>query len=355
MRHRWWARFVAGGRGALESRSHGSQEAQRQSDRWLVRVLALRRQRPTWGPDKLRWWLQVRYPLGPWPAVRTVGRWLTAAGVSRRRKQRAVPGPTLARSSASVAGRPNDVWTIDFKGPFRTRDGHRVTPLTVRDLATRCILSIRHVPRPDEISVRAALQRVFQRYGLPRTLRVDNGTPFGGNGARGLSTLSVWWLQLGIQVEFIRPGCPQDNAAHEQMHRVLKAETAHPSAATIPAQQRRFDRWRKQYNQRRPHESLGMQVPGHAYRPSTQRLPKQLLAWRYPTDWPRLQLDRKGRCHWAGRQRHVGRAFVGQSLGLRYQSADCAEVYLGNLLLGLLCRDDHAGLRPVRRSYPTKT
>ena len=320
----------------------------------MGRVVALRRLRPTWGPRKLWWWLQQRYPLGPWPSARTIGRWLTGAGLVARRRCHSTPGPVELAWRPWVARAANDVWSVDFKGPFRTRDGQRVLPLTVQDLATRCILCVRQVPQANEGSVRTALQRIFRRYGLPRVLRVDNGTPFGGTGARGLTTLSVWWLRLGIHVEFIRPGCPQDNGSHEQMHRILKSETANPPAANPAAQQQRFHRWRHHYNRQRPHESLGLTLPLHTYQRSSRAFPSKLPAWVYPQSWPRLQLDSKGRCHWAGRQRHVGRAFIGQQLALRQRTADLVEVYLGPFLLGQLHRYDSAGLRPVRHRYPKR-
>jgi transposase InsO family protein len=343
---------VAQGRAGLRARSHATKASCQLQRRWLRRVLALRQRRASWGPHKLRWWLQACYPLGPWPSERTIGRWLDQAGVTRRRVRHSPRGSDLLVTRGSSARHANHVWTIDFKGPFRTGNGQRVVPLTVRDLATRCVLCVQRVARADETSVRAVLERVFRRCGLPRVIRVDNGTPFGGTGARGLSTLSVWWLQLGIEVEFIRPGCPQDNGAHEQMHRILKAATARPAAANPLAQQRRFDRWRRHYNWERPHEALGMQVPGQAYIRSERAMPTVIPAWSYPADWRQLDLDAKGRCHWADRQRHVGRAFVGQRLALTQEASDVTDVYLGPFLLGQLHRRDHAGLRAVRRLQP---
>ena len=152
--------------------------------------------------------------------------------------------PALKRR---VARRSNDVWTIDFKGWFRTADGARIDPLTVRDLHSRYLLLIAAVPAQSDRAVRGLLTGLFRRRGLPRAIRVDNGVPFGGGGVLGLSTLSVWWLRLGIQVEFGRPAQPQDNGAHEQMHRILKAETAAPPSLNAGAQHRRFQRWRHAY------------------------------------------------------------------------------------------------------------
>jgi transposase InsO family protein len=156
---------------------------------------------------------------------------------------------------------PNDVWTIDFKGWFRIRDGSRINALTVRDLKSRFLLDIRLVPSQTYEAIRPALQRLFRRYGLPRAIRVDNGPPFGGSSPRGLSRLAVWWRRLGIKVNYGRPAHPEDNAAHEQMHGLYQAEVANYPADHRTALQRRSDRWRAQYNHVRPHEALGLRPP----------------------------------------------------------------------------------------------
>lgn len=195
-------------------------------------MLQLRERHPTWGARKLRWALQRAWPRQKVPAVRTLHRWLAAAGLVRTPWRRARRGPLRRRPARLAARRPNDVWTVDFKGRFRTLDGARIEPLTVRDLASRYGLAVRVLRATDERQVRWAMQALFRRYGLPRAIRVDNGPPFGGEGPRGLTRLSAWWVRLGIRVEFGRPGCPQDHAAHEQWHRVLAAETARPPPPT---------------------------------------------------------------------------------------------------------------------------
>jgi hypothetical protein len=213
------------------------------------------------------------------------------------------------------------------------------------------VLVVRAVRQPSERIVRRVLTGLFQRYGLPRTIRVDNGAPFGGCGALGLSRLSVWWLRLGLRVEFSRPACPQDNAAHEQMHRVLKAETARPPAANARAQQQRFVRWYWTYDYHRPHASLDQRPPASRYRPSRRPWPGRLPAWCYPATWAVLCPGANGRAWWADRQRFIGRAFVGERLGLRPRAHGVVQVYLGPHLIGTLHPGDLAGLRPARRQY----
>jgi hypothetical protein len=173
------------------------------------------------------------------------------------------------------------------------------------------------------------------------------GAPFGGKGALGLSRLSVWWLRLGIRVEFTRPAHPQDNGAHEQMHRIFKADTAAPPATGHGAQKRRTRAWVKSYNQLRPHEALGQEVPARFYRRSRRRMPLGLSAPNYPRRWEVRRVRNRGHIKWHGRQRFVGRAFVGELVGLKKMSEGSHEVYLERHLLGLLYEEDLAGMRPA--------
>ncbi|HEY1016825.1 MAG TPA: integrase core domain-containing protein [Herpetosiphonaceae bacterium] len=241
---------------------------------------------------------------------------------------------------------PNAVWTADFKGWFRTADGRRICALTVRDLATRYVLLVRHMERTTEQAVAPVMHRLFRRYGLPRAIQVDNGPPFGGYGPYGWSTLTAGWVRLGIAVHYGRPACPQDNAAHEQMHRVLQQQTARPAAASLPAQQRRFERWRRHYNHDRPHQALGMQLPAALYRPSPLR--PAILPWRYPPDWILKTADPRGRIRWAGRARLIGQAFGRQLLALRLERPGVVSVHFGPHLLGELHANDTTAIRAVR-------
>jgi putative transposase len=333
-------------------RRRGPKPGRRWWRQWLEPVLVLRRRWPNFGPRKLRHLLRKEHPRQQIPSTRTMARMLSTAGCIRRRKPRR-PGPKLERPKLTRATRSNAVWTIDFKGSFFTGDGARCQPLTVRDLFSCYLLAVEHLPVASDLAVRKVLRRCFRRFGLPRVIRVDNGTPFGGDGARGLTSLSVWWTRLGIRVEFTRPAKPQDNGAHEQMHWVLKKETAQPPAANLPAQQRRFRRFRREYNEVRPHEKLGMRVPAEVYRPAPQPLPK-LKSLRYPRSWRCTRVSQAGLIYWGGKMRIIGRAFKDQSIGLQ-PLADpkgtaglSATVYLGNLLLGELHVSDSPSMRSVQ-------
>ena len=183
-------------------------------------------------------------PTRPAAAARTLGRWLHRFRLVPRKPRHQRRGPQLPPRTRTVPARPNDVWTIDFKGWYRTGDGTRVEPLTVRDLKSRFLLDIRLLPNQSEVHVHRALLRVFRHYGLPKAIWVDNGPPFGGVGPLGYSRLAAWWRRLGIRVEYGRPAHPQDNAAHQQMHGVYQIEVAAHPAIHPPAGQRQSNHWR---------------------------------------------------------------------------------------------------------------
>jgi hypothetical protein len=246
------------------------------------------------------------------------------------------------------------VWTIDFKGWFRTADGKRCDPLTIRDLASRLLLCASIVDEQSDVCVRRVMTGIFKACGLPRVIRVDNGAPFAGNGPMNLSSLSVWWTRLGIKVEFTRRAKPQDNGAHEQMHRILKAETACPAAANPRAQQRRLDRWRKEYNTLRPHEALAGRVPADLYSPSPRPF-HIALAPSYPDTWLLRCVRSNGWIKFQGILRFIGRAFIRQHIGLQPVGDDVWNVHLGVLLIGTSHQADGSGsMRAAMFEKPKK-
>ena len=315
---------------------------------WRMRLRALRQEHPRWGAKKLRRLLQKAFPQARRvPAVSTLGRWLVELHLVKKRQRRARRGPVLPWRGVHAPKGCNQVWTIDFKGWFRTGDGRRCEPLTVRDLFSRFVLAVALLPNQSDADVRRVMRQIFRRYGLPKVIRVDNGAPFGGKGALGLSRLSVWWLRLGIAVEFVRPAHPQDNGAHEQMHRVLRADVATPPAPSVAAQKRRLRAWITCYNHERPHEALGQRVPARIYWPSNRPMPEQLPKATYPCAWHTRRVRNRGHIKWRGRERFIGRAFVGQLVGLKPKVEGTHEVYLHCHLIGLLYERDLAGMRPA--------
>ena len=327
--YKWWRRVVADGLNGVRPRPTGRQAWQAQV--WKKQVMSLRRRYRFWGARKLRSLLAMAEPRPPLPAEKTLQRWLGA----RLRKPRRGRGPRLVLVRIQPT-EPNAVWTVDFKGWFRTGDGTRTEPLTVRDLHSRLVLLVRHLPAKDHRAVRHALTRLFRRRGLPRAMRMDNGPPFGGTGPLGWTRLSVWLRQLGIQVEFSRPARPGDNAEHEHLHGELQRETAQPPAANPAAQQKRFDRWVKLYNTVRPHESLHQATPASVYRDSPRRLPARLPAWPTHSHAAVRRVSAGGWIWYQGKKRLIGRAFAGQPVALHALDAHHCEIFLGPHLLGWL-------------------
>jgi putative transposase len=347
---KWLARFGSEGGPGLRDRSRRPHRSPgRTARRWLKELDQVRQRRPRWGAKKIYVRLRRRHPRAHLPKVRTITKWLRRLGRVRPRRAGARRGPQLPRVPLTVPQKPNQVWTVDFKGWFRTRDGQRVDPLTVRDLFSRYVLGIRLLSFRHE-PVRQYFQRLFAAFGQPEIIRVDHGSPFAGDGALDLSRLSAWWLRLGIRVEFTGRARPQDNAAHEQMHGVYKAETASPPAATPRGQQQRTTRFVDYYNYQRPHEALEQRVPAALYRKSRRRYRGRLPELRYRRSWRTRRVTDSGYVRWRGRLRAIGRAFGGERVGFKPVRPGVHEVYFGRHLIGLVVDTDPGGMRPARRA-----
>jgi putative transposase len=348
----WLKRYAAEGAEGLVDRPRGGgkRAVGRRRQQWEATVLELRRAEPLWGPRKLRAHLQKQVPGARLPRLRTIARFLQEHGLVAPARRRSPKGPAIVGPARTVARRCHTVWTIDFKGHFRTGDGTYCRPLTVRDLFSRYLLLAEPIRRATAAAVRQVMLPCLREHGLPRVIRVDHGSPFAGVGALELSQLSVWWWRLGIQVEFTRPGKPQDNGAHEQMHRVLHAATACPPAASWTAQRRKLREFCRWYNERRPHEALRQRTPATLYHPSPRPYakPKPL---RYPAAWRSFVVGANGKIYWAGRQRRIGQAFAHECIGLKPRSRrgvvseEVMDVYWGRQLIGELHASDATDLR----------
>lgn len=344
--YKWIQRFEQGGRNALSNQSRvAACVHNRPSALWLGRIRRWRSLNPTWGAPKLRWLLRGRFGHKSLPSEAAISRWLKRWGLSKKQRRVGPKGPVLPRPKLTVARRPNEVWTVDFKGWYRTGDGTRVDPLTVRDQASCCILAFELMEQPNLAKTRRVFEKLFRQYGLPLVIRSDNGRPFGAPGALGLTRLSAWWVKLGIRVEFIAPGRPDQNGAHEQMHRVYKNENLQPAAFSLRSQKRRSRRWQWRYNHARPHETLGMKVPAAIYRPSHRKLLRKLPPWSYPRQWHSRRVKGKGMISLDGRGRYIGEAFEGERIGLKPVRLGVDEVYFGPLLLGELWAKEATGIR----------
>jgi transposase InsO family protein len=335
--YEWRRRRASGEEQWFADHSHAPLHCPHRTDPALVEaIVRARRRYPHLGPRKLAAVLRRDAPERAWPAASTIGDILKKAGLVEvvRQRRRAID---QARPFASVEA-AHDEWCTDFKGWFRTRDQTRIDPLTITDSHTRFLIEVRIVP-PTIEGARPVFLSVFRVHGLPSSIRCDNGTPFGSTGAGGLTRLSVWWVRLGIEPRFIHPGSPQENGRHERMHRTLKAETSRPAAETMLAQQRRFDRFRRHYNERRPHEALGQRPPADGYKRSPRELPRRLEDPWYDAEHQVRRVRADGMIKWRGGSVFVSEALVGELVGVAELESGDHVVRFCRLDVGLIGRD----------------
>ena len=332
--YKWVARYAHEGPVGLQDRSRAAHNHPNRLDVAVVEALLMaRRSHPHWGARKILAWLARKEPELALPVSSTVSELFAKYGLSRKRQaHRRTPPYTDPFADADA---PNRVWCADFKGDFPTGDGQRCYPLTLTDAFSRSLLCCKALRSTKTIRVRPMFDAAFREFGLPERIRTDNGTPFASRGAGGLSRLSVWWWKLGIRHERIEPGHPEQNGRHERMHRTLKQETLRPAAATCRLQQARFDRFRVEFNQERPHEALGDETPWSRYRPSERSYPRRLRAIEYPEQWKTRKVAASGRIRWNMAMVTIGHALEGEWVGLE-QADDMHHVYFADVRLGFL-------------------
>jgi transposase InsO family protein len=344
--YKWLERYRAAGPSGLEDRCRApKRHGRRMAPEIAEAILALRRDRPHWGPRKLRAILERKHPDVVWPAASTMGELLRAHGLSKpRRCRRRLPGPP--RRPFGAVEQPNDLWCIDFKGWFRTADGSRCDPLTVTDAYSRYVL-VCEIVAPLHEPVQAALRAAFERYGLPKAIRSDNGPPFAANGPGGLTRLSLGWLKAGIALERIDPGKPQQNGRHERFHLTLKQETSRPPAATPSAQQARFDAFCRDYNHTRPHEALGQQPPACFWHPSPRRHPERLAEPWYDAHHAVRRVRSSGEIKWGGRSVFISETLAGEPVGIAETTDGDWLVRYAQIDLGIIDAKKHRLIRFV--------
>lgn len=339
----WLGRYRAEGPSGLEERSRAPHRHGRaMSAEVAVRIIEARKARPFWGPKKLLPVLAEQHPDLAWPSPSAASDLLRREGLSqpRRRRRRVL---TVEQPFAEVAG-PNDLWCIDFKGWFRTGDGRRCDPLTVSDAWSRYLLDVQ-VVKPVSGAVQARMDRLFKEHGLPLAIRSDNGPPFASTGAGGLTRVSARWVKLGIGLDRIEPGKPQQNGRHERMHGTLKAEACSPPEVTPRLQQRRFEAFRHDYNHERPHESLGQTPPARHYAPSPRPFPSKLEDPVYAADEQVRRVRSAGEIKWKGSLLFVSEALVGEAVALRQREDGHWQVRFADVPLLLIDRSSGRAAR----------
>jgi putative transposase len=279
--------------GLVDLRCGAKNQANRTSEIMEKLILKLRKKHPSWGPKKLKAKLSIDEDGVKIPAASTIGKILVRQGVElkarSRRKRRATPTIELTQSVAA-----NDIYCIDFKGQFRLGNGKYCYPLTVTDHFSRFILCCEALENTSWKPVQKIMEGLFRKYGLPKVIRSDNGSPFASVGLMGLSQLSVWFTSLGIRCERIEPGKPEQNGRHERMHLTLKEETTRPASQNILAQQERFDRFVQVFNFQRPHEALEQKIPKDVYRFSERKFSDHSAEFDYALDDMQRRVNQGG-------------------------------------------------------------
>lgn len=343
--YKWKQRFLEEGAAGLADRSRRPRSNPNQlSEEVVCEMVRLKLAHTKWGPRKIRALSARRHSGLSLPSESSFKRVLQKAGLVKKRQRR------HSRDSGRLQHRveshePNEVWTVDFKGWWYTPQGERCEPLTVRDDYSRYVLCASVPEDARSETVRGEFERLFDKHGLPRTIRSDNGPPFAMVRALlGLSRLSVWWLALGIDLDRIEPGRPHQNGRHERMHRDLAGELERQVDGDLRQQAAALETWRQTFNEERPHEALGMRCPAELYHNSPRRYRGTPQRLSYPPGHleRKVLVDGKIRLH--GRAIWLSRSLAGWHVGLKPSQSESYSVHFGRLCLGQIDLDTEAFL-----------
>jgi len=346
--YKWKERFVRKGLAGMEEESRRPKShAEQVPEEEVCEIVRLKLAHWSWGPRKIRELYLRRH--GEVASESTFKRVLERAGLTqKRRRGRSTEAGRLCRGRRASA--PNEVWTVDFKGWWRNGD-KRCEPLTVRDEHSRYVLEVRAVEDARSETVRKSFEELFARQGLPQAIRSDNGAPFASKyGLWGLSRLSAWWVALGIDLERGRPAHPQDNGAHERMHKDISRELE----AMGQSDQEALDLWRQTFNYERPHDALGLRCPGEVYTASERKYEGTPQDLDYPHMCSR-RVCQHGTIRLDGERLFLSTSLAGWSVGLKPIATQLMEVWFGRLLLGQVDVATSSFIRADSRLDKTQT
>jgi transposase InsO family protein len=349
--YKWIERYEAGKEPWFEDESRAARHHPNAiSPEMEKSILEWKARRPLWGAPKIHSKLKGQADC---PAESTVSNVLQRHGLTRQVRRR-MPIQSNAGPMHRLVG-PNELWCVDFKGWVRMGNGERCDPLTVSDAYSRYLIGCQGiVGTTGQLVVQPLFESIFREYGLPLAIRSDNGPPFASTGLGRLSRLSVWWLRLGIGLERIDPGHPEQNGRHERMHRTLKEAVLKPPGANRAAQQKAFNAFRQEFNQERPHEALNQHTPASVYAPSARDYPPRLLDPEYGESWQKRRIRSNGEMRWQGRLIYVSEALVGQWVGLEPCGDGAWKVYFMRQELGQVDQS-RSRVQPSKKSAQERT
>lgn len=333
-----YERYKATGLEGLEDRSRRPYRHANKLPYQVERtILGIKKEHTSWGAPKIRDKLVREFPMIKPPAASTVHAVLDRNGLVKRRKRRRHKAQGTALKGAHA---PNGLWCADFKGEFMLGNKQYCYPLTIADYRSRYLLACEGLSSTRSDFSFSVFERAFKDFGVPGAIRTDNGVPFASpNALFGLSRLAIWWLRLGIKIQRIKPGCPQQNGRHERMHLTLKKEATKPASFNFMQQQERFDKFIGVYNQERPHQALGGSYPGDLYTPSA-RIYEPPPEPDYPYHDKTIRVTHCGRICMGRRKINLSRVFAGQLVGLREVKDQIWLVSFLDYDLGFFDRDE---------------
>jgi len=331
--HKIWNRYREDGTKGLYDRSRAPHKHPNQLPFEVEQVIIrLKKEKTNWGAPKIREIVRNRYPDIKLPAVSTVHCVLERHGLVKKHRRNNKYRATA--TYLSTPENPNDLWCADFKGQFKIKSSGYCFPLTISDYVSRYIISCEALSNTEINPSFVVFEEAFKEYGLPEAIRSDNGAPFAsGNSTWNLTRLSVWWIRLGIKLERIRPGNPQENGRHERMHRTLKLEATNPDTSNMLQQQERFDCFKKEFNYERPHQAIEMKCPAEVYRKSTREY-EGLPDITYPGYDKTLMITNCGRICFGEQKIHISKSLANQPVGLKEVDSGIWQVDFMSYTLG---------------------
>lgn len=329
--YKWLRRYEAEGVQGLADRSHAPLHCPHKISAEVAQALVeLRRTHPRWGPITLLGRLAKLKPEWQLPAPSTVGDLLAREGLVQPRRRRAKPA--VSSGGAVRTSEPNELWSADYKGQFRTLDGKYCYPLTIQDSHTRFLLACDALLSTRTEEAQACFERVFREYGLPQAIRTDNGPPFAASTPLRLTRLSAWWIKLGITPDRSRPGCPQDNGRHERMHREL-TPTRLPPGEDQQAQQLKFDAVREELDYVRPHHALELKTPAELYAPSQRPMPARIPQPEHAAHCEVRKVRHTGSIRFRGREIFLSEVLAKEAVALEEIADGVWSVFFYHVLL----------------------